>query len=120
MKGLGVIMTIAGAALGIIGYIKYSSWEYQLASAYGLDSSAEIMLYGGIGTHPSLCGRPLRKFGPLTIAEEREPPDGAAPFFYAAGVIFRGGTWTGTAPCRRRPRRPHPRGPPRSGGGRGA
>ena len=49
MKGLGVIMTIAGAALGIIGYIKYSSWEYQLASAYGLDSSAEIMLYGGIG-----------------------------------------------------------------------
>ena len=49
MKGLGVIMTIAGAALGIIGYIKYSSWEYQLAYACGYDSSASIMLYGGIG-----------------------------------------------------------------------
>ena len=49
MKGLGIILTIAGAVLGVVGYIKYSSWEYQLASAYGLDSSAEIMLYGGIG-----------------------------------------------------------------------
>ena len=49
MKGLGVIMTIVGAILGIIGYIKCSSWEYQLASAYGLGGSGvKVMLCGGI------------------------------------------------------------------------
>ena len=50
MKGLGILLTIAGAICAVIGYMKTSSWEYQLAGAFGAStgSGAKMALYGGI------------------------------------------------------------------------
>ena len=48
MKIWGIILSIAGAICAVIGYIQYSSWEYQLASAFGGgDAGPQVLLYGG-------------------------------------------------------------------------
>lgn len=50
MKGAGLVLTIGGAICAVVGYIKISSWEYQLAGAIGVPtgSGPSVALYGGI------------------------------------------------------------------------
>lgn len=50
MKGIGLLLTVAGAICAVIGYMKTSSWEYKMADAFGapMSSTPTILLYGGI------------------------------------------------------------------------
>lgn len=35
MKILGIVLSVVGAICGAVGYIQFSSWEYQLTYALG-------------------------------------------------------------------------------------
>lgn len=51
MKMLGWLLCIAGAAAATYGFVQTNSWEYQLAGAFGADTSnIQFILYGGIAS----------------------------------------------------------------------
>ncbi len=50
MKTWGIILTLLGAVLGIIGYSDMGSLEYALRGAFGAqDPLPAVMFYGGVG-----------------------------------------------------------------------
>lgn len=48
----GIVLTIVGAISATYGFVETNSWEYQLATGFGVDSPEitmiRVCLYGGV------------------------------------------------------------------------